>query len=206
LSLLLQKKEVVSQEAANAQDLLQNDEVRMMKLECLDAARNNCKILLDLSKCNKIGKFRWLGLSIFDHESGYDADKTTAKFGYWDSVHLFSALAILSLFKVIGVYSDPFQEDEDATLYKLCRAELEDMAQAGNPSARDYEPLLKDVEGFIHEASSQSTTQTDEYGAGNQVWDPQLSWSNTGLDELMIDQPWYDVDWRSLLDGYNWGP
>lgn len=105
-----------------------------------------------------------------------------------------------------GVYSDAFQESEDATLYSLCRAELEDMAQAGNPSAEDHESLLKDVEGLIHEASSQSTTQVDEDGAGNQMWDHQLNWSNSGLDELMIDQPWYDLDWRSLLDGYNWGP
>ena len=56
LSLLLQKRDHSSQSVETDFDALQNEEVRMMKLQCLEAARNNCKILLDLSKHEKLGR------------------------------------------------------------------------------------------------------------------------------------------------------
>ena len=120
-------------------------------------------------------------------------------------MHLFSALAILSLSKIIGLYSDPFQANDDASLYTWCRAILEDMATVGNAAARDHESLLKDVEALIHEASTHSDTPMLDVGATNQLWDLQFSWENSGLNELMNDQPWYDLDWRGLLEGYSWG-
>ncbi|KAM5345224.1 hypothetical protein ACJ41O_011086 [Fusarium nematophilum] len=155
-----------------------SDQIQGIKIQCLDAARNNCVILSDLSAHSKI-----------------------AKFGYWDSIHIFSALAILSLSNVPSIDPRGPKSDEDARLYADSRAILEEMARSGNPSAKDHESLLTDVEAMVKEVSSQADQpMADADAALVDPWELQPSFGDLGFYELISDQLWWDIDWGGLTN------
>ncbi|KAH7316983.1 hypothetical protein B0I35DRAFT_354350 [Stachybotrys elegans] len=123
--LLKSKGNVCSQQQSLEHPTFQN--LQRLKLEGLRAARNNCRIVLDLFKGGK-----------------------HARYGYWDSVQTFSSLSMLLLSRAILVDSQVAEDVHESTaLYEHCRVMLRDMAQAGNLSARDHDTLLTDVEAII---------------------------------------------------------
>ncbi|XXH00019.1 hypothetical protein Hte_006360 [Hypoxylon texense] len=74
---------VGSSSPASTTDLLQLDQMNQSLINrCVSAARDNAKILVGLWRIEKI-----------------------AKYGYWESLHLFSSLAILSLSRVFSAAS-----------------------------------------------------------------------------------------------------
>ncbi|KAM0435903.1 hypothetical protein ACHAPT_002795 [Fusarium lateritium] len=157
-----------------------SDQIQAIKIQCLDAARNNCIILLDLATNSKI-----------------------AKYGYWDSIHTFSALAILSLSNIPSIDPRGPKSEADARLYTDSRAILEDMAQSGNPSAKDHESLLTDVEAMVKEVSSQADQpMMDPDATITDPWDLQPSFGDLGFYELISDQLWWDIDWSNLSNTY----
>ncbi|TDZ30867.1 putative transcriptional regulatory protein [Colletotrichum spinosum] len=116
-----------------------HDPMMTVKVQCLQAARNNCKILLGLWNYEKI-----------------------AKFGYWESLHLFSGLAILSLARVL-VDKNFRNSTDDTALYNKSKDLLAEMARVGNPAAKDHEALLSDVETMVnHVLEETETIQAEE--------------------------------------------
>ncbi|KAL2681054.1 hypothetical protein Neosp_008657 [[Neocosmospora] mangrovei] len=157
-----------------------SDQIQAIKIQCLEAARNNCIILLDLSTNTKI-----------------------AKYGYWDSIHTFSALAILSLSNIPSIDPRGPKSEADACLYTDSRAILEDMARSGNPSAKDHESLLTDVEAMVKEVSSQADQpMMDPDATITDPWELQPSFGDVGFYELISDQLWWDIDWSNLSSTY----
>ncbi|KAJ4212558.1 hypothetical protein NW759_011595 [Fusarium solani] len=157
-----------------------SDQIQAIKIQCLEAASNNCIILLDLSTNSKI-----------------------AKYGYWDSIHTFSALAILSLSNIPSIDPRGPKAEADARLYTDSRAILEDMARSGNPSAKDHESLLTDVEAMVKEVSSQADQpMMDPDATITDPWELQPSFGDVGFYELISDQLWWDIDWSNLSSTY----
>ncbi|KAK1702984.1 hypothetical protein BDP67DRAFT_550042 [Colletotrichum lupini] len=166
-----------------------DDPMRAVKIQCLQAARNNCKILLGLWNYDKI-----------------------AKFGYWESLHLFSGLAILALARVSieeGQDFNPNSED-DVALYTRTRALLREMARVGNPAAKDHDVLLSDVEAMVKRISREEKTtprqSSVEETDGNVEMETDLSFSDFMFSDGNADQQiWSDKDWESILSTYTQG-
>ncbi|KAK7755570.1 hypothetical protein SLS62_002504 [Diatrype stigma] len=170
-----------------------------MKLQCIGAARNNCRILVDLWRCGKI-----------------------AKYGYWESLHLFSGLSILLLSRVVfsdatnGLYATPgFSCPNDAELYTMARSLLEDMARLGNPASKDHEALLTDVEQVVEMVTSRQQQREPPQpqgivppGVGQQQQQAGVGggghWLETiGTDDgVPLDHFWQDVEWETMLSNY----
>ncbi|KAK0375362.1 hypothetical protein CLIM01_07261 [Colletotrichum limetticola] len=165
------------------------DPMRAVKIQCLQAARNNCKILLGLWNYDKI-----------------------AKFGYWESLHLFSGLAILALARVSieeGKDFNPNSED-DMALYTRTRALLREMARVGNPAAKDHDVLLSDVEAMVKRISREEETiprqSSVEETDRNVEMETGLSFSDCMFSDVGADQQiWSDKDWESILSTYTQG-
>ncbi|KAK2811948.1 hypothetical protein FQN50_001655 [Emmonsiellopsis sp. PD_5] len=94
---------------------------------CLGAARTNLRILTDLWHYERI-----------------------AKFGFWDSLHLFSSLTIVFMAMSVNIRRPgSFDEKEtDAITYTTAKAVLQDMVQAGSLAAKGHEKMLKEVEAM----------------------------------------------------------
>ncbi|KAH8892981.1 hypothetical protein GQ53DRAFT_793732 [Thozetella sp. PMI_491] len=148
---------------------------RGFKIGCLQAAQRNCRILSDLFRHGKL-----------------------AKFGYWDSIHLFSALAVLALSKAIISAPMGAVGYDDDELYSQSRVILEEMARAGNPAAKDHVSLLSEVETLSRTISVQVEHPLPSDTANFGLWGPQFIFGDLGFDELMIDQLWTDMDWTNL--------
>ncbi|VUC38064.1 unnamed protein product [Clonostachys rosea] len=135
----------------------------------LHSARSNCQIILNLFQRGR-----------------------NARYGYWDSAHLFSGLVILSLSQVLIEDHDNCQFSEsDNTLYNTCRVILHDMASAGNPSAKDHLSHLADVESIVDMLMSGRNAMVDESDK------LLLFWANFEVNETMNDSIWPDVNWNS---------
>ncbi|KAF6831073.1 C6 transcription factor [Colletotrichum musicola] len=178
LSLIVQKRRHTSQSAAASPNLLcggnpegEGAPMVALKMQCLQAARNNCKILLGLWHYDKI-----------------------AKFGYWESLHLFSGLAILALAQVSidGLAACP--DEDDSGLYAQTRAVLGEMARAGNPAAKDHDVLLTDVEAMVDKVSKEKasaglTGMDFDLSGGTTDFFSDFSLAGIGLDQ----NNWYGV-------------
>ncbi len=93
--------------------------------QCMQAARRNIKIMNSLSEL-----------------------KALAKFGFWESLHLFSSIAIFSLVKFINLKlpgSFEFELD-DVLIHERARGLLNNMVQAGNLAAKGHVAMLKEME------------------------------------------------------------
>lgn len=140
---------------------------RLME-EGLHAARSNCQIILDLFQRGR-----------------------NARYGYWDSAHLFSGLVILSLSRIIiKVHDHDELLGSDNSLYNTCRSILHGMASAGNPSAKDHLSHLADVESIVDMLMSGHNVIVDE--SDNLL----LFWANFEVNETMEDDIWPDVNWN----------
>ncbi|CAH0025191.1 unnamed protein product [Clonostachys rhizophaga] len=139
---------------------------RLME-EGLHAARSNCQIILDLFQRGR-----------------------NARYGYWDSAHLFSGLVILSLSRIMtkGHENDELS-GSDTRLYNTCRAILHGMASAGNPSSKDHLSHLADVEPIVDMLMLGDNIMVDE--SDNLL----LFWANFEVNETMEDDIWPDVNW-----------
>ncbi|CAH0052143.1 unnamed protein product [Clonostachys solani] len=112
-----------------------SDDIRSINQICLEAARSNAKILLNLAGSQKL-----------------------VKYGYWDSVHLFSSLMILNLASLIsrrlqGAGQSSKEETEnDVSMYQQGRRILLGLAEAGNVPSKHHLSMLEEVEaiGEIH--------------------------------------------------------
>ncbi|KAF4810714.1 Proline utilization trans-activator [Colletotrichum siamense] len=161
------------------------DPMKAVKMQCLQAARNNCKILLGLWNYDKI-----------------------AKFGYWESLHLFSGLSILALARVsinCDRVSSPSSEDHDVALYSRTRELLREMARVGNPAAKDHDALLSDVEAMVmrvqeeERLTEQTTTETETPNENASFSD--FMFADMGSEQ----QIWCDTDWENILSSYTQG-
>ncbi|KAF2174069.1 hypothetical protein M409DRAFT_48953 [Zasmidium cellare ATCC 36951] len=101
--------------------------------QCMSAARCNLRILESL---NRVGKI--------------------ARHGFWESLHLFSALKIFALGTLLSEIR-PFETDshadDDPTLALTSKALLQDMADSGNFAAKGHVKMLSDVEQVLQNAT-----------------------------------------------------
>ncbi|CAI6085122.1 unnamed protein product [Clonostachys chloroleuca] len=108
-----------------------SDDIRSINQICLEAARSNAKMLLNLANSQKL-----------------------VKYGYWDSVHLFSSLMILNLACLInrrlqGAGQSSGEETEnDVSMYQQGRRILFGLAEAGNVPSKHHLSMLEEVEAI----------------------------------------------------------
>ncbi|CAH0022755.1 unnamed protein product [Clonostachys rhizophaga] len=106
-----------------------SDELYTISNICLQAARSNACILLELAQAGEL-----------------------VKYGYWDSAHLFSSLAVLTIAQSMrNHHPNAFRctgEDmsRDADTYSKGRAVLVHMAYTGNLASRQHLSMLEEVE------------------------------------------------------------
>lgn len=112
-----------------------------------------------------------------------------ARFGYWDSVHAFSSLSIISIAKAVAPELAETSELNDEHLYSQCRLILKEMAEAGNPAARDHNALLADLDSIVQMLTTNEDAGPIERPAEFEV--PSLEFCE-GL--------WSDVDWVEFLN------
>ncbi|KAJ0419925.1 fungal-specific transcription factor domain-containing protein [Aspergillus carlsbadensis] len=103
------------------------EDLRFLTNTCLRAARTNLKIIIDLRSCDRM-----------------------TRFGFWESLHLFSALMILSLATSVNTrWPHTFSErPDDRTTYETAKRLLEEMVVAGNLGSKGHALMLAEVEGF----------------------------------------------------------
>ncbi|TXC11615.1 hypothetical protein FocTR4_00007663 [Fusarium oxysporum f. sp. cubense] len=106
-----------------------SDELYTINNICLQAARSNARILLELAQAGEL-----------------------VRYGYWDSAHLFSSLAILTIAQSMRNHQpNAFsctREDmlRDAETYSKGRNVLVHMVQTGNMASRQHLSMLEEVE------------------------------------------------------------
>ncbi|KAG5784638.1 hypothetical protein H9Q73_001702 [Fusarium xylarioides] len=106
-----------------------SDELYTINNICLQAARSNARILLELAQAGEL-----------------------VRYGYWDSAHLFSSLAILTIAQSIrshqpNAFSCTSEDtSSDADTYSKGRNVLVHMASTGNMASRQHLSMLEEVE------------------------------------------------------------
>ncbi|KAK7587833.1 hypothetical protein V3481_010525 [Fusarium oxysporum f. sp. vasinfectum] len=106
-----------------------SDELYTINNICLQAARSNARILLELAQAGEL-----------------------VRYGYWDSAHLFSSLAILTIAQSMRNHQpNAFsctREDmsRDADTYSKGRNVLVHMASTGNMASRQHLSMLEEVD------------------------------------------------------------
>ncbi|ETN38206.1 uncharacterized protein HMPREF1541_06237 [Cyphellophora europaea CBS 101466] len=106
----------------------------------LEAAKCNMRILMGLSHVDRI-----------------------AKYGFWESLHLFSAINVFSLARLAHTLR-PFslyQTEDDLALYASAKSLLHDMAAHGNAASKGHVKLIEEIERLLDAVSSQPTTALD---------------------------------------------
>ncbi|KAL4962008.1 transcription factor domain-containing protein [Aspergillus stella-maris] len=103
------------------------DNLKYLTNTCVRAARTNLKIIIDLRSCDKM-----------------------TRFGFWESLHLFSGLIILSLtMSVNSRWPGSLDEkSDDGHTYDTARGLLSEMIDAGNLGSKGHGQMLADVEAF----------------------------------------------------------
>ncbi|KAJ4252448.1 hypothetical protein NW762_011049 [Fusarium torreyae] len=124
-------------------------------------------------------------------KEGHEAARNNSKFGYWDSVHAFSSLSIISIAKAVAPeLSESPNGDDDSYLYSKCRSILKEMAEAGNPAARDHNALLIDVDSIVQGLTG-NVEQVD-------ITDKTANMDVPPLE--FCENLWSDVDWVDFLN------
>lgn len=151
------------------------DELIVLGRECLSKAMHNLRIFASLSRAGNIGQLvnkRCLFMSSA-------LMLIQARYGFWESLHLFSALKIFSLATLMYELR-PFEVyDDDAALVVSSRALLHDMAVGGNFAAKGHCKMLEEVDQIVHDVVRNPITFLDDYG------NPRLF----SIDEEMISWP-----------------
>ncbi|KAL3471078.1 fungal-specific transcription factor domain-containing protein [Aspergillus californicus] len=103
------------------------EDLKFLTNTCLRAARTNLKIIIDLRSCDRM-----------------------TRFGFWESLHLFSALMIISLaMSVSSRWPNSFDEKpDDRSTYDTAKGLLNEMINAGNLGSKGHGQMLSEVEGF----------------------------------------------------------
>lgn len=118
---------------------------------CLEAAKCNMRILMGLSHADRL-----------------------AKYGFWESLHLFSAINVFSLARLAHTLR-PFslcQTDSDLELYKSAKDLLHSMAAHGNAASKGHVRLIEEIERLLDAVSLHFSNQ-----------DPNLTVSMTDLEQ-----------------------
>lgn len=73
-----------------------------------------------------------------------------ARFGFWESLHLFSGLMILSLTMSVNARwpGSCDERSDDRATYDIAKGLLEEMINAGNLGSKGHGQMLADVEAF----------------------------------------------------------
>ena len=91
---------------------------------------------------------------------------------------------------------------EDITLYMEARALLDDMVRVGNPASKDHRYLLSDVEEMVAKVMScrrNSMPAIQEADLNGEYYNA----SGSVFDGILDEQIWYDMDWESILKGWD---
>lgn len=112
-----------------------------------------------------------------------------ARFGYWDSVHAFSSLSIISIAKAVAPELTETSELNDEHLCTQCGLILKEMAEAGNPAARDHNALLADLDSIVQMLTTNEDAGPVERPTEFEV--PSLEF---------CESLWSDVDWLEFLN------
>lgn len=124
-----------------------SDDIRSVNFTCLEAARANAKILLDLADSGK------LGMAQFDSLLS-SLLIVLVKYWYWDAMHLVSCLMILSLATLMSSrVPDAFRSgssdvQQDLVTYQRCRDLLVVLVQGGNVPSKYHLGMLEEVEAL----------------------------------------------------------
>ncbi|KAF4950175.1 hypothetical protein FSARC_13281 [Fusarium sarcochroum] len=118
----------------------QDHNLKVLSDTCIRAARSNLSIEIGLWRRERI-----------------------AKFGFWDSLHLFSSLTIFSLaISVNRRRPGSFDEkDTDPATYSTAKDLLHDLVKAGNLASKGHEKMLQDVEALGEVLGSMQTNASD---------------------------------------------
>ncbi|RYP67140.1 hypothetical protein DL770_008678 [Monosporascus sp. CRB-9-2] len=81
---------------------------------------------------------------------------------------------------VTGPYTTGLSNPDDAELYAMARRLLEDMAQLGDPTGKDHQVLLTDMERVVKVKMT------------------------IGMDDgIPLEHFWQDIDWEYMLSTYS---
>lgn len=88
----------------------------------------------------------------------------TAKYGLWDSIHLFSGIIILSLAQIIDTAhpGSIAQTEQDTSLYAESKSLLAKLASVGNLAAKGHLRTLEDIETVL-ERVTQTHAQSQDW-------------------------------------------
>lgn len=122
--------------------------------QCLEAAKCNMRIATMLSDTSRLGESRQQG-------SIYSTDGSSAKYGFYDSLHLFSSIKIFSLSRLVNTIRplSLMQEPQDLSLYSTARELLLSMATCGNLASRGHVKMLEDIERLLDVVSQSQDEQ-----------------------------------------------
>jgi hypothetical protein len=150
-------------------DMASVDGLLELTARCLEVAKYNMHIVTTLSDLSLLGEsssLRFLRASLI-----YDL----AKYGFYDSLHLFSSIIIFSLSRLVNTIRplSMIQEPQDLALYSSARDLLMSMAAAGNLASKGHVQMLDDIERHLDGVSESQDAQM----------------LNVRLDEI---SPWID--------------
>ncbi|KAF9873483.1 hypothetical protein CkaCkLH20_08942 [Colletotrichum karsti] len=159
---LRQITHIMSNEAGNAS----RESLEAFSDRCLRAARTNVCIMIGLWHRERV-----------------------AKFGFWDSIHLFSGLTILSLAMTVNKRrTASFDEKEsDFETYSTGKNVLNYMMRAGNLASKGHEKMLMEIEQMEQVLG---TRQTEGFEPLMEQWD---------MDEWMAQVMGYDPSTSSFV-------
>lgn len=81
-----------------------------------------------------------------------------AKYGFWESLHVFSSINIFSLARLAHTFRpySLFLDSEDLSLYSFAKDLLISMAAHGNVASKGHIKLIEETERLLDAVSSQS--------------------------------------------------
>lgn len=115
-----------------------------------------------------------------------------AKYGYWESLHLFSSLSIICLAQAIkdtpdaSVTQQLSANPETTLLYQEAKMVLSDMATSGNPAASDFQDMLLQIENLVAKPATSSPYDIDQVELFPDLLD-------LGQWDALDDQMWSNV-------------
>jgi len=147
--------------------------------QCLEAAKCNMRILTTLSSRDRIGKssthYNYIQKSI---------NRSSAKYGFYDSLHLFSGNMIFSLSRLVNTVRplSLMQDPQDLSLYSVAKDLLMTMASCGNLASKGHVQMLEDIEQLLDVVSQNQETQTPTFGSEIFPWIDSIDNSGYFLD------------------------
>ncbi|KAF2008429.1 hypothetical protein BU24DRAFT_497895 [Aaosphaeria arxii CBS 175.79] len=119
-------------------DMSSIDGLLALSARCLEAAKCNMRIIKTLSDRSRL-----------------------AKYGFYDSLHLFSGIMIFSLSRLVNAIRplSLIQESDDLSLYFTARDLLLSMAACGNLASKGHVQMLEDIERRLDNISQTQDSQ-----------------------------------------------